>query len=220
MAATFGDFIAFVRKIAKSRHLPLPMEGLIVPDTWNPVNCTAHVLVGHTGSLFDSDTDQVIVLNPVRIVTNHVGDQGGPIGNERCIVFPYEDGHTYVAMLFSDQQDTPNVPAGEKHTYLRSLDVSLAMACFIKVQTDATRIGHQRKVVLQAPVINFGVEESSYDQGVVIQKLLQQGFDDLTQNVQQALNQGFQSCQPGSGVPPPTIAQTTAQGSRTSFSKE
>jgi hypothetical protein len=178
-------------------------------------------LVGHTGALDSSEPDsQPVIHRDVPLLTNHIGDQGGPIGNERAILFPIEDSHTFVALLFCDDQDSPQAAAGEKHLHLRSQDMQIALACFLKIQQDATRIGHQRKVTVLAPQVVLGMDESEDPNGIVRKQDLQKAVDDALQTaVQNAFNAFARTVQPGSGAPPPTVAHVTAESSTNAFAK-
>lgn len=219
--ATGGDFVAFFRSLINQRPIPSPLEGIVVPGSWNPQKATVHILVGTTGALDPSEPDsQPIIHRDVPLLTNHIGDQGGPIGNERAILFPIEDQHTFVAMLFCDDQDSPQAAAGEKHLHLRAQDVQLALACFLKIQSDATRIGHQQKVTVLAPQVILGMDDASDDDALCRKKDVQKAVDDALQTaVQNAFNQFARTVQPGSGVAPPTVDRVSVDASTNAFAK-
>lgn len=221
MNPTAGDNVAFIRQLI-SQHLEgiLPVEGLVVPGTWDPVNKTVHVQVGHTLTLInDENGDQILTHQPIPLLTPFVGAHGGPVGNERCIVFPFDGGK--VCLLFAGHENVPepSIPSGELHGYFRNRDNTANETRFTKVQDDATRVGHDQAVIVESPQFLVGMEQSADDNALVRKEDLQQAINDVTNYVQQAFDNFAKVVQAGSGAPPPNVQQATAQASQTSYSK-
>lgn len=221
MQPTAGDNVAFIRQIiAQSMEGHQPVEGLVVPGSWDPAQKTVHVQVGHTLTLIkDENGDQVINHQPVPLLTPFVGLHGGPVGNERCIIIPFMGGVAAILFAGSERQPEPSVPSGELHGYYRNADGTVQRERFAKIQQDATRLGHDQAVIVESPQHLVGMETSADDNAVVRKKDLQRAIDDALSAVHQAMQQGYSACQPGSGVPTPQIQQVTTQASQTSYTK-
>lgn len=219
MSATNGDLVALIRSIVEQHLIDrfTPFSGIVM--NWDPSTGTVHVWRGDTlGAMDGSDPDaEALVHTPIPLLTRHVSDQSGPIGGERCIVFPYDGG--YFALLHNGKNDSPGAPAGESWLGLRSFDANLAAQCFARVQVDATRVGHAQKVVVKSPQFLVGMEQSVDGKAVVRKEDLQQAMDELTKNVQSALNTGFNAVQAGTGAPAPTVAKATANASETAYTE-
>jgi hypothetical protein len=221
MSATAGDFVALIRQIvqqtqAQAHHEAI--EGLVQPGSWDPAAGTIKVMVATTGTLQDdSDPDETTLYpDPVPVMTPHIGSQGAPIGLERVILLRYEGG--LVALFKHDVDDSLHPLAGEHFTHLRSLDPAAAIASYLKVQHDATRIGHVLKTSVLSPIIVLGADQPGPGLGIMNQAMTAELKDAILQVVQEAINTLATRCQPGSGVPAPHIADVAVTASETSYS--
>lgn len=221
MSATAGDFVAFIRQIAQQSAAQThheAVEGLVQPGSWDPAAGTVKVIVGTTGTLQDgADPDETTLYpDPVPVMTSHIGSQGAPLGLERVILLRYEGG--LVALYKHDVDDSLGALAGEHFTQLRSADPAAALASFVKVQHDATRIGHVLKTSILAPTVVLGVDDAAPGLGLMNQAMTTELKDAIIQVVQEAINTLAARVQAGSGVPPPHIADVAVTASETSYS--
>jgi hypothetical protein len=121
-------------------------------------------------------------------------------------------------MFEHDSDDSPNAQPGEWHAHLRDTDQSRVTVCFVAVQQDATRVSHDQKCVVIAPIVVLAKEDAVDGEQIVRKKDLQQAVDDAIANTQDALNQLANMVQAGDGVPAPNIDNVTAEASDTSYS--
>jgi len=210
------DLVTTILELSQQNQTPLPTEGVV--HSYDPTEGTVTVFDGLTGAVELSATEheEPIIYHDIPLLTNHIGAQGGPIGGERCLIIPFHGGKA--AMLYHGGDDSPGVPPGENHIYLRSKVQALALQAFLKVQVDATRLGHQRKLTFLAPIVVLGADASADVIAIVRKKDLLQFKRDVLQSVQQALNEACKNAAAGNGIPPPTIADVNVQASQTGFS--
>lgn len=213
-----SDLVALIRQLIAQALLERQeaVEGFV--SGYDPDSATIHATVGTTGTL-DDDEDpdaQTLRHQPVPLLLSSLNAQGGPLGVDRVVLIPYEGGPA--ALHIAGPDDALGVPAGEYHIFLRDAILGTVRDAFLKVQSDATRIGHTKKISALAPVIIFGADDPNDAVAVIRLTDLQNALDGQRQATQNAINQLAASVQAGSGVAPPTIAQTQAQGSKTTFS--
>jgi hypothetical protein len=219
MSADAGDFLAIIRMlIAQATSGREPVEGIVYPGSWNPSDSTIQVVIGTTGTLDDGATpadNQVLNPTPIPLLNTSLNAQGGPVGLERVILLQFEGGP--IAILKHDADDSPGVPSGEHHTYLRSSDRGTIVDSFVKVQSDATRLGHEQKVSVLSPIVVLGADEQSDDLAIVRLGDLQNATNAIIASVQSAMDALCERIQPGSGVAPPAIGSVTPTASETSY---
>lgn len=215
------DFISGVRGLANEAadQQRIAVAVKVVPNSWDPVEGTVRVISGNgivdqDGA--DPDADPLF-FEPVPISSMHIGVQGGPIGFERGVAIPVDDG--WRVLLDHGPDDSPNAQAGEFHAHLRSMDENQTRSCYVKVQTDAVRLSHTKRICALAQTVELGQENIARD-GYRISRDsdVQQAINDLRQAVQNVINSLCQHVQPGTGIPPPQVASVTAHGSQTAFS--
>jgi hypothetical protein len=112
--AAASDLVALItrvcyRVISQQR---VPLEGVIVPGSYNKTNGTVEVILGHTDSI-----PQGMVAGPLshpilKLLTPINGLQGGPRGGERCLIIPRGRGNWGVT-LDHWTDDSPGADAGE-----------------------------------------------------------------------------------------------------------
>jgi hypothetical protein len=217
--ASYADFVAVVRMIMEQQEPSGAIEGIIDGASYDPKKGTVTVLVGHTATLDganDALNEQLKIQN-VPLPTAQVGVQGGPIGLERCVLIRVRGG--WRLSLEHGEDDSPGVAPGEYEIHLRDQDPNAVKHCAVKVQKDATRLGHTQKISALAPRVILGQDDAADSLGLVRKQDLQQAVDDMKNYVQNAFNQLAQTVQSGAGVPPPTVQHVTAQSSTTSFTK-
>ena len=98
------------------------LEGVVVSGSWEAAEGTCQVLVGCTigyESPFFNENGLNQPLMPVcRIINHAIGDQYGPIGGERAVI--WEAGAGWVCKLVHGPDDSSPVPSGERWIQHRS----------------------------------------------------------------------------------------------------
>jgi hypothetical protein len=105
--------LAQVSAMMGERSTPIGREGNIV--SYDSTDGTVEVLFGDSAAIItgpQGDGDAPPTELHVPLITNHHGDQFGPVGGERCIVIPTQSG--YAAHIIYDEDDSPGAPAGER----------------------------------------------------------------------------------------------------------
>ena len=112
------DFWATIRAMIQeemkrgSNGLSLHGEDFIViPNSWNPAEGTVDVVHHESLGNIGSDSEGILVLQNVRVLAPIHGQQGGPVGGERIILFRRHGG--YLGLLEHGPDDSPGAPAGE-----------------------------------------------------------------------------------------------------------
>lgn len=91
---------------------PVARDAVVVAGTHNPKDGTADALFGDTYAIIGDDGDQFISYPKIPSVTTQLGDQYGPVGNERAVLIPTQSG--YVKLFIHGPDDSPGAPAGER----------------------------------------------------------------------------------------------------------
>jgi hypothetical protein len=132
------------------RMPPIAREGNIV--SYDPSDGSVEVSFGDGQATItgpSGDGDAVPNETHVPLITNHHGDQAGPVGGERCILIPTQSG--YAAHIIYDEDDSPGAPAGER--WITHRDPTTGnVDCFIKL-TNAGSLTNDGK---GGVVIGFG----------------------------------------------------------------
>ena len=138
--ATYSRAIlARVSVMFGERPAPVGRQGII--QSYDPTDGTVEVIFGDgaaiiTGRQGDGDTPPTERRIP--LITNHHGDQAGPIGGERCVVIPTQSG--YAAHIIYDEDDSPGAPAGER--WITHLDPATGeVNAYIKLTNDGKTSG-------------------------------------------------------------------------------
>lgn len=95
-------------------------HGVCVGGSWSPVdNAGAQIdagtiqsTSGKTAAILGDDGDTGLAKPRLNVATTMVGDQYGPIGNERVVIIPTETAE--IALFIHGPDDSPGAPAGER----------------------------------------------------------------------------------------------------------
>lgn len=119
-AAAQSDLRAFISECIFEvlETLAKPQEGTIIGQSYEPATGASSVLFGDTYALLGDDGDTFINHPGLPLATSQIGDQSGPVGNERIVAIPSPTG--YVLHFVHGEDDSPNVPAGERWILHRS----------------------------------------------------------------------------------------------------
>jgi hypothetical protein len=205
----------WIRQIVRGMLPPQPLIGFVQPDTYNPKDGTCEAVVGATLCL-DGDVDEFgNQTHPLRlrapIFVSYIGHQGGPVGGERVAMIHTEGGPIF--LLYHGADDSPGAPAGETWLQHHRDDET-----YVKLQNSgALGLGALSKVVGLAPKFYFGEDNSPDAHAIARQQDNQKLARDIIAACQNAVQQLASMVQSGPGVPPPTIADVTAQASSTSY---
>jgi len=218
---TSADVISLIRMVVAEQleQIKQGIEGVVVPGSYDPKNGWIDVLLGHSATLGeDGDTaNEKIIVQHVPLLTNHVGDLGGPIGGERCVLIPIRG--SWRVVLEHGPDDSPNAPQGEKWIHLRDVDPQLAKAAYLRIQRTGSRVAHPLKVVLLAPTVNLGLEDGTPDNGVARLSDLRAAIEGVIHSTQDAFSDLARRVQTGSGTPAPAVAPVAPTASITTFAK-
>lgn len=216
LRAELQDEIAGVGLAAMRHEGPLPVACFIADGTFDPKNDTAEVWIGSEMVQYDDAGDlipkeKLPTFGPFPVI-NLPGQQKGLVGGERCYVIPV-DGGGLIALASYD--DAPAVNPGEWMQQHRAHPDSQ-----FYLKNDGTAVhSAQKRAIVTGPRVCLGEDDSSGDDGVVRKSDLQKAIDDaLHTAVQNAFNEFSRTVQPGSGAPPPTVAQVHVQSSEVTFS--
>ena len=95
-------------------------HGVAVGSSWSAVdNAGAQIdagtiqsTSGKTAAILGDDGDTGLAKPRLNVATMMVGDQYGPIGNERVVIIPTETAE--IALFIHGPDDSPGAPAGER----------------------------------------------------------------------------------------------------------
>jgi hypothetical protein len=222
------DLLAATTMAARREPQSYALHGIVVPGSYVPTpplqdGNPAGTLMARIGTSMaielDGSDGPLDVL--CYLLTPYNGLQGGPIGGERCLLFPTEDG-AYGCLIYQSNDDTPGAPAGELWLQRYTADIEPPdQKQYVRIQTDGcVRVGAAAKFVVLAPVVNLGLEDSQADDGVVTRRDMQAALNAQQQVFQSALNALCKYLQTGQGVPPPNVGSVSAQASMTVFAAE
>jgi hypothetical protein len=123
-SATFGQILEWhtgmvlsqVSAMLADREPPIAREGVVVGGSFDPTDGTAEVILGDTYAIVGDDNiipDSGTTVRRLPMLTTHLGDQYGPVGNERALLIPSQSG--YHVLLHHDEDDAQAaLPAGER----------------------------------------------------------------------------------------------------------
>ena len=210
------DLISLAVQISKQNQPTSDgLEGTVAPGSYNPADGTISVRVGNTISNPGDEFDTEMVIPNVRVMTNGIGVQSGPSGDERVVLHKIEGG--YVASHVHDLDDSPGAGAGEIWSQQR-LDPST----FSKLLSGGIHsLGASTQINAIAPQVALGYDQpDTSTDGVVRLEDMQNYGNAIISAVQAAFNQLCLTIQSGPGVPSPQVQQPTPTASQTTFSKE
>jgi hypothetical protein len=215
-----GDVLSAAAMSARQEPQTHALHGIVVPGKYNPADGSLEAIVATTLAIDPDGTDQPLKV-PCVLVSPYNGLQGGPIGGERCVLLPMEDGG-YACIVCNGPDDSPGAPAGELWLQRYTADIEPPdQKQYVRIQTDGcVRVGAAAKFVVLAPVVNLGLEDSQADDGVVTRRDMQAALNAQQQVFQSALNALCKYLQTGQGVPPPNVGSVSAQASMTVFASE
>jgi hypothetical protein len=90
----------------------MPREGIGQNGSYNPADGSVDIIQGDTYNQFLDQGDTPLPHKSVPIAVPHVGDQYGPLGDERYIIVPVQGG--MLAIPHHGPDDSPGAPAGER----------------------------------------------------------------------------------------------------------
>lgn len=215
LEAEIQDLLAGIG-ISQARHQPPgPLACMIADGTYKPYLDTAEVRIGWNMVQYDDDgnvipPEKVATFGPFPIL-NMPGEQTGVIGGERCWLLPVAGG---AVIVLASYDEAPGVAAGEKiHRQPAHTD------SYLHHKNDGTSVhSAEKRVIVTAPKVCLGENDSSGNDGVVRESDLQAVTNAIIKAVQTAFNQFARTVQPGSGTPPPTVGQVQAESSTITFS--
>jgi hypothetical protein len=94
-----------------SQHAPGLLEGIVISGSWNPVEATIEAVIGDTYAFIADSGDRFVTIIAT-MATGQIGDQYGPIGGERVLLYQTQSG--WVAKLEHGYDDSPQAPMGER----------------------------------------------------------------------------------------------------------
>jgi len=205
-------------------------EGIIIKGTYDPADGTATVGFGDTAAVFRDEGDAPILVPRVPIKTPHVGDQYGPIGDERVKISATQSG--YSAEMVHGPDDSPGAPAGER--WIAHRKANGKYDTILKFTNDGASAGDAKGgfrvtggaliSLLTAGGLVFTMDDASGKvmigragltsaDAIVTATDLQEAVNAIIANVQTAINIMSLRAQPGTGPAAPTISPFTATGS-------
>lgn len=116
-------------------------HGVVTAGSWSAIDDasrqieagTAEATSGKTAAILGDDGDTGLAKPRLNVATTQIGDQYGPIGGERVLIIPTEDGP--VALYIHGPEDSPGAKAGERWILHRN-PTTLGWDAFLKFTND------------------------------------------------------------------------------------
>ncbi len=213
-----------------AQHGGRDREGIILKGSYDPSDGTATVAFGDTIAVFGDSGDTPILVPRVPIKTPHVGDQYGPLGDERVKISATQSG--YAAEMVHGPNDSPGAPAGER--WIAHRRANGTYDTIIKLTNDAASKGDRKGgfsvsggalIALATAgglsltmddatgLIMIGKPGLGTADALVTATDLQETANAIIANAQTTINALARIVSGGSGVAAPTISSVTATGS-------
>jgi hypothetical protein len=103
---------AICSQMLAQRSAPIGRDCVTVSGSYDPKDGTAQAIFGDTYAIIGDDGDSGIAYPRVPIATTQVGDQDGPMGNERCVLIPTQSG--FIKLFHHGPDDSPAAPSGQR----------------------------------------------------------------------------------------------------------
>ena len=145
------------------------LEGIVIGGSYNPDEGTVDVLLGDTGAVENDGQSGQVILKGLPLTVHAIGDQQGPLGDERCILVQRWSG--YAVQLEHGPDDSPAAPSGERwivppgtntslkfqknKVTLSASEIDLIAASLAKIIAPQFTVQASTSVLLDTPVVEI-----------------------------------------------------------------
>lgn len=144
MFTLLADIVAMVAN-ALQIDVPNAQHGVAIGGSYNAAESTVQAQHGDTGAITSDSGDMPVWRPDIPLLTIHVGDQYGPVGNERVAML--ESTHGPVAAFIHGPDDSPQAPSGER--WIAHRNAAGEIDSFTKLTNDGPTQGDGLGGVLQ-----------------------------------------------------------------------